>query len=349
MTAQIVQNDGSGPVIGTLVQTSDKVNVPVTFSNFDNTGVLGWKWEVLDAPAPSPTLNPLPADVFTPSTIITPDVVGHSIRVRLTTYQDALRTILDDVDEVILGVRFPAPFDWLIPAAGETLQVDLIRGWATEVNRQLRDIHAFLEGKRDAKESVRLATDGALVDTYVRAGNVITMDTLQALEDIDGVTPALNDRILLKDGADPIDNGIYVVTVLGDGGTQAVLTRAEDFNSDAEVTSGATIPVGPEGASNGNSIFQVSSPDPIVVNTDAITFAVASATPDYTQSFVDGDLAAGVLTVAHGLGKDIALLAVMTNTGQQVAGLVTYVDPNTLTIDLAGFTPLVGTWKVLVG
>jgi hypothetical protein len=275
MTAQIVQNDGSGPVIGTLVQTHDKVNVAVTFSNFDDTGVLGWKWEVIDAPAPSPTLNPLPADVFTATTIITPDVKGHSIRVRLTTYADVLRTVIDDADEVILGVRFAPPFDWLIPAAGETLQVDDIRGWATEVNRQLRETHAFIEGQRDSKESVRLATDGALADTYVRSGDVILMDTMQALENIDGVAPALGNRILLKDGVSDVDNGIYRVTVLGDGGTQAELTRTEDFNSDAEVTSGALVPVGPEGTNNQNKLFAVSSPDPIQVNFDPITFSGA--------------------------------------------------------------------------
>lgn len=311
MTAQIVQNDGSGPVVGTLVQTSDKVNVPVTFSNFDNTGVLGWRWEILDAPAPSPTLNPLPPAVFTPTTIITPDVVGHSIRVRLTTYADAGLTIVDDVDEVILGVRFSPPFDWLIPAAGETLQVDTIRGWATEVNRQLRDVQAFLEGQRDSKESVRLATDAPLVDTYVRTGNVILMDTAQALEDIDGVTPQLNDRILLKNGVSNLDNGIYRVTVEGDGGTQAELTRTEDFNSDEEVTSGALIPVGPEGTNNQNKIFMVSSPDPIQVNFDPITFAESSGGTAFDPDAIHDNVAAEISAVAAKatpVGADLALI-----------------------------------------
>jgi hypothetical protein len=139
-------DDGSGPVVGSLIQPASKVNVPVTLSNADNTNVDGWRWEIKDAPAPSPTLNPLPAPVFANTTVITPDVKGHSILVQLITYRDAARTIIDDTDQKVLGVRFDPPFDWLIPAAGETLEVDLIRGWASDVNRTLREVHAVIEG-----------------------------------------------------------------------------------------------------------------------------------------------------------------------------------------------------------
>lgn len=146
MTARIVMDSGGGPVVGSLVLPASEVDTPVTASNLDNTGVEGWRWAIIDAPAPSPTLNPLPAPTFLNTDVITPDVKGHSIMLHLTTYSDAARTIIDDTDQKVLGVRFDPPFDWLIPAAGETLEIDLIRGWATDVNRILREVHAVIEG-----------------------------------------------------------------------------------------------------------------------------------------------------------------------------------------------------------
>lgn len=141
MTAQIVMDAGAGPVAGSLVLPGSGVNTAVTLTNFNNTGVLGWKWEIVDAPLESPTLYPLPAPTYTNTKVVTPDVKGHAILIRLTTYTDAPRTILDAVDQKILGVRFDPPRDWLIPAAGESTELDIARGWATEVNRMLDELN----------------------------------------------------------------------------------------------------------------------------------------------------------------------------------------------------------------
>lgn len=145
MTAQIVFDAGSGPVADTIYLTAAQVGTPVTVSNLDNTGVAGWRFEILDAPSPSATLNPLPAPVFTSTTSVTPDVVGHSILMRLTTYTDVARTIIDAVSQELIKVRFAAPFDWVIPAAQESIEANEIRGWAEDVNRILRDIHGVIE------------------------------------------------------------------------------------------------------------------------------------------------------------------------------------------------------------
>lgn len=187
MTAQIVMDDGGGPVVGTLIQPATKVNVAHTLSNLDNTGIAGWKWEIKDAPAPSPTLNPLPAAVFTNTTIITPDVKGHSILVLLTTYLDAARTIIDDTDQKILGIRFDLPFDWIIPPAGETLEADAVRGWATEVNRFMRETHALVSG-------TGLAGFGAF--KKVDAGDTITVPS-NIQVNFDGKVQ-MNGRVILN-------------------------------------------------------------------------------------------------------------------------------------------------------
>lgn len=146
MTAQIVTDSGGGPVVGSAILLGSQVNTPVLLTNLNNTGVLGWKWEVIDAPPESPTLYPLPAPVYTSSHTIAPDIKGQCVLVRLTTYLDAALTILDDVDQVVIGVRFDPPFDWLIPAAGQTLETSSIRGWAQDVNKILREAHEFMEG-----------------------------------------------------------------------------------------------------------------------------------------------------------------------------------------------------------
>lgn len=144
MTAQIVMTAGGPPVVGTIVLPHTDVGTPVTLSNFDDTGINGWKWEVLDAPPESPTLYPLPPPTYASTRVIAPDVEGHTVLVRLTTYLDAARTIIDGIDQKAIKVRFAPPFTWIVPAAGETVEQDMVRGWATEVNRLLREVHSHM-------------------------------------------------------------------------------------------------------------------------------------------------------------------------------------------------------------
>jgi hypothetical protein len=136
---------GGGPIVGSITLPGAEVNTPVTLSNADNTDVEGWRFEILDAPAPSPTLNPLPPPTHSNTAVITPDVKGHTIMVRLTTYRDAGRTQIDDVDQQVIRVRFEPPFDWVIPAAQESIEANEIRGWAEDVNRILRDVHQIID------------------------------------------------------------------------------------------------------------------------------------------------------------------------------------------------------------
>lgn len=144
MTARIVMNAGAGPVVGSITLPGSGVGTAITLSNQDNTGVAGWKWEMIDAPASSVAYNPLPAPSFSATWGVTPDVKGESILVRLTTYKDAARTQVDAIDQKLVRVRFDPPFDWVIPAAGESIEANEIRGWAADVNRTLRDIHDSL-------------------------------------------------------------------------------------------------------------------------------------------------------------------------------------------------------------
>lgn len=282
MTAQITADKGLGPVVGSMRLTAAEVGTPVTFANFDNTGVAGWKWEVIDAPALSPTLNPLPAAVFTPQTIIANDVEGHSVLVRLTTYTDAARTIVDDIDQVVLDVRFAPPFDWVIPAAGQSLEVDTIRGWASDVNRILREVNGFMAsgggggGSNAWKDSVRFVATGdmptPIVGQGTRVGDVITADANGAMGDIDGVTPQVGDAVFWYDRFfTPEDNGIYIIDDLGSVGSPWVITRREDMDEDTELPTQLAFMV-EEGFRYARTMVTLESTQPLVINTDPLVF-----------------------------------------------------------------------------
>ena len=138
----------------------------------------------------------------------------------------------------------------------------------------------------DVKASVRLATTGALsAYTFTTtAGGTITSNANGALS-IDGVTPSVADRILIKNetsGNAPY-NGIYVVTTVGDVSTPYVLTRSTDANTSAEVTDGMFTFV-EQGTSLASTSWVLTTNNPITLNTTALTFAQFSGAGTYTAS-----------------------------------------------------------------
>ena len=105
----------------------------------------------------------------------------------------------------------------------------------------------------DVKASVRLATTANLGSNYNNAGGTLTNSGSNAALSLDGVTVVAADRILVKDQTAGAENGIYVVTTVGDGSTAWVLTRADDANISAEMTGGVFtfVEEGTVGADNG--------------------------------------------------------------------------------------------------
>ena len=105
----------------------------------------------------------------------------------------------------------------------------------------------------DVKDSVRLATTASLSANYNNAGGTLTNSGSNAALQLDGVTVVAGNRILVKDQSSAAENGIYVVTTVGDGSTAWVLTRADDANVSAEMTGGVFtfVEEGTVGADNG--------------------------------------------------------------------------------------------------
>ena len=86
------------------------------------------------------------------------------------------------------------------------------------------------------------ATTANLVAIYNNGasgvGATLTNNDTQAPIVIDGVTLALNNRVLIKNQTSQLQNGIYVVSNLGSVSTNWVLTRSGDFNQSPEINGG---------------------------------------------------------------------------------------------------------------
>ena len=89
-------------------------------------------------------------------------------------------------------------------------------------------------------QSAHVATTEALAATYTAGsadqgngtgvGATLTMNSNGALV-IDGTPLELYDRVVVKDQANSVHNGIYEVTTVGSPSTAGVLTRAADYNN----------------------------------------------------------------------------------------------------------------------
>jgi hypothetical protein len=88
---------------------------------------------------------------------------------------------------------------------------------------------------------------------------------------IDGNTPSVGDRILVDRESTAANNGIYTVTTVGAVATLYVLTRATDFNSSADITTGDITYI-TAGATLIGTTWQMTTAGTITVGTTAINF-----------------------------------------------------------------------------
>lgn len=148
----------------------------------------------------------------------------------------------------------------------------------------LEQISEFIAGN----PVVRLATTGALTVTYnngtAGVGATLTNAGALAALTIDGTAVVVGDRILVKDQASTLQNGVYTVTVVGNGATAWVLTRALDYDQPSEIDPGDMFTVG-AGTVNIGTIW-VETAVVTTVGTDPITFISYSITATPTSGRV---------------------------------------------------------------
>ena len=122
----------------------------------------------------------------------------------------------------------------------------------------------------------QVATTTNLSSVYANGssgvGATLTDSTSGTVLIIDGVTVALNDRVLVKNQTTASQNGIYTVTTLGVAGTTKwVLTRATDYDTTAEMVVNGLTYIN-EGGSNANTSWYLTSPV-TTIGTTAVNFA----------------------------------------------------------------------------
>jgi hypothetical protein len=219
----------------------------------------------------------------------------------------------------------------------------------------------FTEGIKDVKDSVTCVSTANVVGTYVSASKTFTA-TANGILTLDGYSPAVGDRVGLPFQTTASQNGAYVVTNVGSAGTPFILTRAADFNTSALVTSGAYFLV-INGTIYSNSEFVLTTPDPIVLDTTALSFTlfsplnkltvVAPITKTGNQISLDGpgtkaligstskfsqDIAAATTTINinHALNTtDLSAVFIYDKTTKQKVYnvLVTVTDTNNVALD----------------
>jgi hypothetical protein len=127
----------------------------------------------------------------------------------------------------------------------------------------------------DPKDSVRIATTGALTVTYNNGtsgvGATLTNAGTQAAFTVDSIVGVVGDRVLVKDQASALQNGIYTITTVGTASTNWVLTRSIDADQNPEVTPGAFTFV-EEGTVNGSNGFVCTSTGTITIGTSNINW-----------------------------------------------------------------------------
>lgn len=118
------------------------------------------------------------------------------------------------------------------------------------------------------------ASTTALTVTYANGtsgvGATLTNAGALAAFSIDGQSPTVGQRVLIKDQASTFQNGIYTVTAVGSGAANWVLTRATDYDTPTEITPGDFVLV-LNGTVNGQTQW-VQTATVVTVGTSAITW-----------------------------------------------------------------------------
>jgi hypothetical protein len=117
-------------------------------------------------------------------------------------------------------------------------------------------------------------------------GATLTNAGTQAALVIDGITLSVSDRVLIYTQTTQTQNGVYVVTSVGSGSTNWVLTRSSDTNTygiagPTTLSEGSTFFV-QQGATGAGETYTCNTQGVIIFGTTNITFTQISATQIYS-------------------------------------------------------------------
>lgn len=195
------------------------------------------------------------------------------------------------------------------------------------------------------------ATTANLNATYANgaAGVGATLTNAGALAafSLDGTSPALNSRILVKNQTNLFENGCYTLTTVGSGAVAWVLTRATDYDTAAEIQPGTLFMV-----TNGtvNAVTSWVETNPVVtVGTDPIAFAQFTFSPgSYANTALSNLAATSVNAAIIPSGDNLRDLGT-TAIGWRDIYSRTVVSPNTGGLAFAVWDTGTATYKAFMG
>lgn len=161
------------------------------------------------------------------------------------------------------------------------------------------------------KEACKYASTSALAASVYNngasgVGATLTEVGLGALV-LDGSTPSVGDRVLIKNQVSTFQNGIYTVTIVGSVGAVFVLTRATDANQTTEFKTGDSVFI-TAGSTLANTTWAYTGIDNPTIGTDAIT---------YVQTAGQGTVTAGNGITVTGLSVAIDTTVTVDKTTAQ--------------------------------
>ncbi len=192
------------------------------------------------------------------------------------------------------------------------------------------------------RTSCRMASTAALTGTYLNGASGVGATftyTATGAQTMDGVTPVVGDRVLLKDQASSFQNGIYTWTNIGAIGVSAILTRATDYDQTAEVFEGTYTEVTEGTAPNIQSNWQMTTNGTITMGTTGIVWAELKVAAIAASALTGTTLASNVVTSSiTTLGTSASLPGSPTTTTQSAAD-------NSTKIATTAYADAVGTSK----
>lgn len=156
-------------------------------------------------------------------------------------------------------------------------------------------------------------------------GATLTNAGTNAALAIDGITLSVNDRVLVYQQTNAYENGIYVVTTVGDGSTPWVLTRASDANkyipySSSGLGKGSYVFV-LQGATGGGESYVMTSPSgAVIIGTTNMTWTQFAASGTYVAG---NGIAINGTTISANVDNDTTAIVSGNITVKVGANLVT--------------------------
>jgi hypothetical protein len=195
----------------------------------------------------------------------------------------------------------------------------------------------------------------------VGVGATLTNAGTQVALAIDGVTLSVNDRVLVYTQTNATQNGVYVVTNVGSGSTNWILTRSSDTDTYG-LTGSNTLGEGStffvqQGATGAGETYTCNTAGVIVFGTTNITFVQISATQIYsagTGLTLSGTTFSitntGVANGSYGTASSVPTIAI-NSQGQitSASNTAIAIDGNQITSGTVGSAYISGSYTSITG